>query len=105
MRGVQPSTIYISYDAKQVNFVDLLSMTGWFNEPKHRIRSSQPYSFADELGGHKFAKSTPLLDMHSLGVLILEIIAGTEVVITCREREDVDELVTECEEYIDKDTA
>ena len=105
MRGLQPTTIYISEDATQAHFVDLLSMTSWYVKPKHQIRSSQPYSFADEFAGHKWTKSTPLLDMYSLGVIILEILAGTEVVLSCREREDVIELILECKEHIDEDTA
>ena len=42
--------------------------------------------------------------MHSLGVLLLEILVGTEVVLSCREREDLIELITECKEHIDKVT-
>ena len=53
MRGLQPTTIYISEDATQAHFVDLLSMTSWYSKPKHPIRSAQPYSCADDFLGVK----------------------------------------------------
>ena len=39
MRGLQPCTIYISKDAKEVQFVDLLSMTDMDAETTHPVRS------------------------------------------------------------------
>ena len=35
LRGLQPTTIYISEGATRAHFVDLLSMTSWYTQPKH----------------------------------------------------------------------
>ena len=45
-----------------------------------------------------------MLDCHSLGVVLLELIAGTDVVLAFEDFKDLEELVTECEDYIDKET-
>ena len=42
--------------------------------------------------------------MHSLGVILLEILVGTDVVLSCNGWEAVDDLIKDCEEYIDSDT-
>ena len=42
--------------------------------------------------------------MHSLGVILLEILVGTDVVLSCNGWEAVDDLITDCEEHIDTDT-
>ena len=104
MRGLQPSTIYISEDATRAHFVDLLSMTSYSPNPKNRIRSCYPYSCYEDWLGEDWVLSAPLLDMHSLGVIILEVIAGTEVILSCRGADTVVQLIKECEEHIDKDT-
>ena len=101
MRGLQPSTIYISEDATKVQFVDILSMTNYNEEPKNRIGSDQPYSVADEWAGANWDFNFPQLDMHSLGVIILEILVGTDVVLSCNGWEAVDDLVKDCEQWID----
>ena len=40
MRGLQPSTIYISEDATKVQFVDVLSVTNYDEDPQNSIRSA-----------------------------------------------------------------
>ena len=79
-------------------------MTDYEANPKHKIRSSQPYGCSEDWSVEKWALNSPILDMHSLGVILLEIIAGTEVVLSCRDEQSLDELITECEDFIDKDT-
>ena len=96
MRGLQPSMIFVSEDATQVQFADILSMASWDSEPKHQIRSTQPYSAVKDLSDKGVALNCPTLDMHSLGVILLEIIAGTDVVLSCRCKEALQGLIINC---------
>ena len=88
--------IFVSEDATQVQFVDLLSMARWDSEPKHLIRSTQPYSAVKDWSEKGVALNCPTLDMHSLGVILLEIIAGTDVVLSCRCQEALEGLIIDC---------
>ena len=42
--------------------------------------------------------------MHSLGVMILEVLTGTDIILSCRGADTIVDLIKECEEHIDKDT-
>ena len=96
MRGLQPSMIFVSEDATQVQFADILSMARWDSEPKHQIRSTQPYSAVKDWSENGYPLNCPTLDMHSLGVILLEIIAGTDVLLSCRCKEALEGLINDC---------
>ena len=55
MRGLQPSTIFISEDAKEVQFTDLLSTTVMGVETKHKVRCEEPYNCLSDYRGLKWA--------------------------------------------------
>ena len=71
-------------------------MARWDSEPKHQIRSTQPYSAVKDWSDKSVALNCPTMDMHSLGVILLEIIAGTDVVLSCRCKEALEGLIINC---------
>ena len=71
---------------------------------KHTVRSSQPYSCLSEFRNDKLMVSDRILDIHSIGVILTEILVGTDVILSCGCWEAVDDLITLCEDYMDKET-
>ena len=73
-------------------------------ETKHQIRCEEPYNCLSDYGGAKWARSDQLLDVNGLTCILMEIIMNSDVVLSCGCIENVEELVTKCEDYLDKDT-
>ena len=71
----------------------------------HSIRCEQPYCCFDDFTEYKMARSDSMLDMHALCVILLEILVGTDIILSCGCWDNVDDLITVCEDYIDVDTA
>ena len=69
------------------------------------MRSHQPYSCIKEYRIDKSVHSDPFLDIHSLGVILLEILVGTDVILSCGCWDNVVDLIKVCEDYIDADTS
>ena len=90
LSSMQPSNIYISEDAKEVQFTDLLSMTKSLEKTKYSIRCEQPYSCYDDFSDNKMVRSDRMLDTHALCVILLEIFAGTDVILSCGCSENVE---------------
>ena len=105
LSSMQPSNVYITQDAKELQFTDLLSMTKREEKAMHSIRCEQPYCCFDDFTEYKMARSDPMLDMHALCMILLEILVGTDVILSCGCWENVEDLITVCEDYIDVDTA
>ena len=65
----------------------------------------EPYNCISEFDDQKAVISNRLLDTHALGVVLFEILVGTDVVLGCPLATLIVSMVTASEEYIDKDTA
>ena len=48
MRGIQPSTIYLSEDLREVQFTDLLSIVRKYDYAPHGVKCDSPYSIIGE---------------------------------------------------------
>ena len=103
MRGLQPSSIYLSEDLKQVEFTDLLSITRKYDAAPHGVTSDSPYNIIDEYREHVWIRNNHYLDIHALGTIILEILTGTEVVLCCNNWEAVYAVVRDCKDHIDEE--
>ena len=57
MRGLQPSTIFISEDAKEIQFTDLVSTTIIGVETKRNVRCKELYNCLSDYQGLKWAAS------------------------------------------------
>ena len=90
MRGLQPSTTFISEDARSMHFTDLLSATIMGIETKHEIRCSEPYNCLSDYRGLKWAASDQLLDVNGLACMLMEINTNTEVVVSCGTNENLE---------------
>ena len=105
IRGLQPSSIFLSECATQVHFSDILSMLQDNNDDEHRIHSEAPYSSYDDLLRSRSIKSDRYLDTHSIAVILLEILVGTDLVLTCQSWQAVCVLIEDCREYLGDYTA
>jgi hypothetical protein len=104
VRGIQPSMVFISVDAKEINFTDITSMTSENSDVVHKVKSSFPYSALHELDKDDDYASDRFLDMWSIGVIILEIICGSDIVLATGCFKHVRLLLDECTEHIDSST-
>ena len=67
----------------------------------HDVSFHPPYSCLNDFLDKKEVISDRILDLHALGVILLEILVGSDVVLSCCDSEIIDNLVTACEDYID----
>ena len=105
IRGLQPTSIFLSEDATQVQFSDILSMVQDNHDDEHKIHSEAPYSSYDDLLRSRGIKSDRYLDTHSIAVILLEILVGTDLVLTCQSWQAVCVLIEDCREYLGDYTA
>ena len=69
----------------------------------HDMRFHSPYNCLIDFKDEKDFISDRVLDLHALGVILLEILVGTDIVLSCYDSEVIDEIITACEDYIDKE--
>ena len=103
LRGLEPMSIYISQDGKQAQYTGLRSIAKRAGPAPGDKRSCQPYNMLGEFGGKQWANTDSMLDVNALGVILTEIIVGSDVILCCNDSEQVNDPITRCEEYIDKD--
>jgi hypothetical protein len=82
LRGVEPRSVYLSNDAKRINFSVMDSITRANMKTKHPIQSSIPYNALSLFNREDDAASNSFLDLWSIGIVILEILVGTEITVS-----------------------
>ena len=103
MRGLQPTCIYLTEDLKQVQFTDLLSIVRKWDHAPHGVNCDSPYTLVDDYRKACGLENFSYLDTYSLGTIILEILTGTEVVLSCANMEAVNDVLLDCRDHIDED--
>ena len=83
MRGLQPTSIYLSECALQVNFGDVVLMEEDNDGSEHKVVAKEPYSCYGDFERLRGIDSDRFLDTHSIAVILLEILVGTDLVLTC----------------------
>ena len=101
VRGINPSTISFSNNLEHIMVADITTICSITSEPKHRYIRYPPYSarlmpeFAD------IDSDSPIWDQWSVGVVILEILVGTDLVLAANSYPKMLNLYNDCLEFIE----
>ena len=104
VRTIQPANIYISPDGKELNFVDLRSLVKGQPDSIHELHGSMPYNCQSMWTKKERIDLSTFLDIWSVGMVLLELIAGTKLVTGIKYFFNCEDLLDELEQYVDKVT-
>lgn len=102
--NIDPSSIYINEDVSQLTFTDIQYIGRDQKETKLVIKTHSPYAGRHGLMKEREAWESQSRDMHSIGVVILEVIVGTELVIMAKNEDYMAKLLNDLEMYLDEET-
>ena len=104
-RSIQPSTVAFREDLKQAMFTDIRRASMYGEEPDRMTPVSLPYSI---LGDHDFdyiKSSCNEWDKWAVGVMILEILVGSNLCTWCSRWVMFKQLFDEIAMWLDEETA
>ena len=84
MNTIQPSTIYIRADASKLMFADILNITPVGSQLTKKSPLHAPYIYNLPREWSKSPKAMIYQDRFSIGVVLLEILIGTDFIITAK---------------------
>jgi hypothetical protein len=79
--------------------MSLISMIG--EKCNQKWLGSSPYSSEQYPAMNELHKNSPLRDLWSIGIVLLEIFIGTAIVVTYKEFGQLRRILSECERYLD----
>ena len=105
LQNIQPSTIFISRDGTELTFADIsYAKKEGQQQPKVEMLHS-PYAY-DLVQIHKFStEANTVKDMYSVGIIILEILVGTDLILAAHCEQQIDFLLQNCSEYLGPSSA
>ena len=105
MNTIQPSTIYIRADASKLMFADILNITPVGSQLMKKSPLHAPYIYNLSREWGKSSKAMIYQDRFSVGVVLLEILIGTDFIITAKNEYQLEKLLQDCSQYFDTATA
>ena len=104
VRSIQPSSITLTDQDFDLKFSDISQMCIDEEERTREVGSFSPYNGLKVDEEEYLDNASPELDYWSVGVVILEILAGTELVITATSASKIRDLLRLCEQHLDSST-
>jgi hypothetical protein len=102
--NIEPSSIYLNDDYSKLVFADIRHMASNDEKKCPVITTKPPYCGLFGLLKEREHWETQARDMYSIGVVILEIIVGTELAIMTKRPLGLTKLLSDLIDYVDKDT-
>ena len=102
VRNICPSTTYLAEDYSKLMFADSRRICIESHSATAETDTRPPYSSSNMAQFIGFSHSSPEFDHWSTGIMILEIIVGTELVLANSTYQTTFEMIELCEEYLDK---
>jgi hypothetical protein len=81
LRTIQPSSTFFSKEFDQVMFADLSASCQYKSKQTREVGTSRPYSSIDFFEFKDEHNSSGFWDRWSIGIMILEIIIGTDLLL------------------------
>lgn len=102
-RNLSPDSIYVSNDFSKLKFSDFQNslMTSWNDGA--RAFGIFPYSALQDKVAKQEGAESPGQDLWSVGVVLLEIVVGSNFVQNARRVEDIESIMSLVEEYVPKE--
>jgi serine/threonine protein kinase len=104
LRNIQPKNIFVSTDCAKLVFNNILSACSASEQLEQARDSCPPYSNTFFRSFREVPVYDHIWDNWSVGIIILEILAGTEVVTPINSFNSAEKALTDCEPYLDKAT-
>ena len=105
VQNIQPTTIFINYDGTELQFGDVTHITKEMEKETIKEVLHLPYRYSF-IKHHAFKDQASLIkDRHSVGIIMLEILVGTELVMAAILESQVEDIVDDCYQYLDPATA
>ena len=96
--------MFISYDGNELNFTDIRQIGKEGDQEPRALDLHLPYRYSFIKRHHYRLKALSVKDRYSVGIIILEILVGTEPVLAARHEELVEQLLDDCSPYLDRAT-
>ena len=100
-RYLQPNTISLSRGFELLTFIDISNMCDSGSEADLNLVGIAPYSASRFREFDTVPKSVYDWDFWSVGVIILEILVGSQLILSCRDYDEIVSLMNGCKEYLD----
>ena len=105
LRDIQPANIAISADHRQLQFCSLDNIARHCKQQEQPYVGEMPYCCQNIWRLSSLLSPNDLLrDAWSIGIIILEVLVGTEVVIPLSSHEQIEKLMDCIEHYVDAPT-
>ena len=101
VQNLQPSTIFINYDGTLLNFADITQICQDEDPQPYPQEIHLPYRYSFIRHHHYQHEALFVKDRYSLGMIILEILLGSELVLAAQTEELVEKLLDDCSTYLD----
>jgi len=104
VRGIDPTSVRLSHNLENLMLSDIKATCLTTTEDKKRFFKNAPYSakFMPEFS--HLCMESEFWDQWSIGVIILEILLGTDLVLATNSFDDIASLFQDCSEFLDKAT-
>ena len=90
MQNIQPSTIFLSHDGDDLHFVDVTKIAEVGEKQQSIPGLYLPYRYTLIKDNNYKHKALAVKDRYSVGIIILEILVGTEMVMAAQSEEQVE---------------
>jgi serine/threonine protein kinase len=104
VNNIQPSSIFLNAEYSELIFSDIKYMSKGLKKSYHSITTPAPYSGSHGSMKEREAWESQTRDIYSIGIVILEILVGTEMVIMAKNPIILSKLIGDLEDYLDEQT-
>jgi serine/threonine protein kinase len=104
IRSIQPSNTFVSNNYDKVTFADISASCQRNTTASREVGVIEPYSSIGFINFRSIPDSSPFWDRWSIGIMILEIIIGSDLLIENSTFKYLKEFWLDCYEYLDSDT-
>jgi hypothetical protein len=101
LHTIQPSTVFLNDNASELNFGDILNITPVGANQTYISTIFHPYAYDMRKQWGQTAKAKHVQDRYSVGVIFLEMLVGTDIMLTAKMEYQLERLITDCSPYLD----
>jgi hypothetical protein len=104
LRSIQPSSTFYSTKLDKVVFSDISASCQRNSTASRKVEVRAPYSSIGFFQFNTKPSSSPFWDRWSIGIMILEIIVGTDLLLEHTTYSELEKFLADCMDYLDVET-
>ena len=101
VRAIQPTTTLLSGGMDQVMFCDIKSACVLGGYAEKKVNVSMPYNISKDRRYLAISPDSAFWDHWSVGVMILEILLGSDIVLAAQTKENLEKIVEDFGDYLE----